>query len=164
MRTRARTCQSSRTCPPLLPLVVRPLSSPFLRPTSSSAYRRLPPIRLFRFLRRFGESCNLADLRQDHPWFWPLADPGMGDFTVGPDYKDGPTSVIALSVILLPKSPLAARNPGVVVEHVGLQPRRPGEVEGLGRLGDPDGDHRSGGEVDLILLRGQRLEVLDVLF
>src|ERR671921_530769 len=88
----------------------------------------------------------------------------MGDFTVGPDYKDGPTSVIALSVILLPKPPLAARNPGVVVEHVGLQPRRPGEVEGLSRLGDPDGDHRSGGEVDLILLRGQRLEVLDVLF
>src|SRR5215212_10270760 len=43
-------------------------------------------------------------------------------------------------------------------------PRRPGEVEGFGRLGDPDGDQRSGGEVDLILLQGQRLEVLDVLF
>src|SRR5215208_77299 len=68
---------------------------------------------------------------------------------VGTDHEDGPTSVVALSPILLPESPLAARNPGVVVEYVGLQPRRPGEIEGLGRLGDPDGDHRAGGEVEL---------------
>ena len=88
----------------------------------------------------------------------------MGDFAVGPDDEDGRTSVVALSPILLPESPLAARNPGVVVENVGLQPRGPGKIEGLGRFGDPDGDHRAGGEVDLLLFRGQRLEVLDVLF
>src|SRR5687768_3112534 len=83
---------------------------------------------------------------------------------VRPDDEYGPASVVALSPILLQEAPLATRHPGVIVEHVGLQPRCPGEVEGLGRFGDPDGDHRSGGEVDLILLRGQRLEVLDVLF
>src|SRR5829696_4843256 len=83
---------------------------------------------------------------------------------VGTDDEDGPTSVVALSPIILPETPLAARNPGVVVEHVGLQPRRPGEIARPGRLGDPDGDHRAGGEVDLLLFCGQRLEVLDVLF
>src|SRR5919112_2659519 len=118
---------------------------------------------LFRFLRGFGEARDLADLRQDLLWFWSLADPGVGDSAVGPDDEDGPTGVVALFAVLLQEAPLAAGNPGVVIEHVGLQPRGPGEVARLRRLCHTDGDHRAGGEVDLFLLFGERLEVRDVL-
>src|SRR5215211_732390 len=118
---------------------------------------------LFRFLRRLGQARDLADLRQDLLWFWPLADPGVGDSAVGSDYEEGPAGVVALFAVLLQKPPLTAGNPGVVVEHVGLQSRSPGKVARLRRLRHTDGDYGSGGEVDLLFLLGQRLEVSDVL-
>src|SRR5215212_7604518 len=118
---------------------------------------------LFRFLRGFGEARDLADLSQDLLWFWSLADPGVGDSTVGSDDEEGPTGVVALFAVFLQEPPLAAGNPGVVVEHVGLQPRGPGEVARLRRLRHADGDNRAGGEVDLFFSLGQSLEVRDIL-
>src|SRR5215213_2257670 len=61
---------------------------------------------LFRFLRRLGQARDLADLRQDLLWFWPLADPGVGDSAVWPDDEDGRTSVVAQSPVLLQDAPL----------------------------------------------------------
>src|SRR5215207_424678 len=118
---------------------------------------------LFRFLRGFGEARDLADLCQDLLWFWSLADPGVGDSAVGSDDEEGPTGVVALFAVFLQEPPLATGNLGVVVEHVGLQPRSPGEVARLRRLRHADGDHRAGSEVDLFLSLGQRLEVSDIL-
>src|ERR671911_2212079 len=68
---------------------------------------------LFRFLRGFGETRDLADFGQDLLWFWSLVDPGVGDSTVGSDDEEGPTGVVALFAVLLQETPLAAGNPGV---------------------------------------------------
>ncbi len=87
----------------------------------------------------------------------------MRHLVVGPDHEDRPGCVIAALLILLQEAPIAARGPGVIVEHVRLYPRRPHELPRLVRLGDPEPDQRARGEVNLLLLLGQRLEVLHVL-
>ena len=61
------------------------------------------------------------------------------------------------------QTPLGARDAGVVVEQVGFQARLPGELAGRGGLGHAYADDGGRGQVDLLLLLGQRLEVPDVL-
>jgi hypothetical protein len=82
---------------------------------------------------------------------------------IGPDHEDRGTGVIAALFVLLQQAPVAARGPSVVVEHEGLHPRRPRELPRLVRLGYPEADQGARGQVDLLFLGGQSLEVLDVL-
>ena len=84
-----------------------------------------------------------------------LGGPGVGHLAVGADDEDRRARGIPVAPVPLEHAPLGAREPGVVVEEVGLQARRAGKLAGGVGLRHADADYRAGGEVDLLLLLRQ---------